>query len=429
MKRRQLLLQIGALSWSLPLLARPEDPSLVAVRVWPAQAYTRVTLESDKALQAKHFITAEAPERLVVDIEGLDLSPRLKELVAKTRPEDPNIAGVRIGQYQPRGGAHRLRPEALDRAAGLHAEAGRRLPAPPGAGPLPQGLLRRGPLAGADRGARARGRGRRAHRTRPTRLGPGAGRTRQARTGSASRGGQARTPDRCRARPRPWRRGPGRHRSQRPQGEGCGAGGGPRAARAPRAGAAPARADDPRRRLLRAAARARAQGAQGRRRPLRLHPRRRLSAAAGPRRLGVRAQRRRRHQRRSALDGAARERRRRGGRPEHRGGARHHGAAHPARHEHHRADQGQPEARQRRAGPARQGRQAAQAARRAGRVCGAEGARRALDPGRDRLHSNPEEEAKLRDPAYQRQLVEAMARGLLRYLGRRPALRRERPST
>jgi len=102
MRRRHLLLQIGALSWSLPLLARPDDPSLVAVRVWPAQAYTRVTLESDKALQARHFVTAEAPERLVVDIEGLDLSPRLKELVAKTLPDDPNIAGVRIGQYQPR---------------------------------------------------------------------------------------------------------------------------------------------------------------------------------------------------------------------------------------------------------------------------------------------------------------------------------------
>lgn len=103
--KRRLLLCIGALNWTLPLAgarARPEDPQLVAVRVWPAPAYTRVTLESDKALQAKHFVTAELPERLVVDIDGLDLSPRLKELVAKTLPDDPTIAGVRIGQYQPR---------------------------------------------------------------------------------------------------------------------------------------------------------------------------------------------------------------------------------------------------------------------------------------------------------------------------------------
>ncbi len=103
--RRLLLLKIGGLSWSLPLsgaLARPEDPQLVAVRVWPAEAYTRVTLESDKALQVRHFVTAEAPERLVVDIDGLELSARLRELVSKTLPEDPNIAGVRVGQFQPR---------------------------------------------------------------------------------------------------------------------------------------------------------------------------------------------------------------------------------------------------------------------------------------------------------------------------------------
>jgi len=42
--------------------------------------------------------------------------------------------------------------------------------------------------------------------------------------------------------------------------------------------------------------------------------------------------------------------------------------------------------------------------------------------------SNPEEERKLRDPDYQRRLVDAIARGLLRYLSRRPALRRTTPS-
>jgi N-acetylmuramoyl-L-alanine amidase len=102
MKRRQLIIGLGASTHVLTLQAKPFDPQLVAVRVWPAKAYTRITLESDKPLLAKHFLTQEGPERLVVDIEGLDLSPRLKELVAKTRPDDPNIAGVRVGQYQPR---------------------------------------------------------------------------------------------------------------------------------------------------------------------------------------------------------------------------------------------------------------------------------------------------------------------------------------
>ena len=38
--------------------------------------------------------------------------------------------------------------------------------------------------------------------------------------------------------------------------------------------------------------------------------------------------------------------------------------------------------------------------------------------------SNPEEEAKLRDPDYQRELVEALAKGIQRYLAKRPALKR-----
>jgi N-acetylmuramoyl-L-alanine amidase len=45
---------------------------------------------------------AEGPYRLVVDIDGLELSAQLKDLVGKVRPDDPYIAGVRVGQYQPR---------------------------------------------------------------------------------------------------------------------------------------------------------------------------------------------------------------------------------------------------------------------------------------------------------------------------------------
>jgi N-acetylmuramoyl-L-alanine amidase len=75
--------------------------SIVAVRVWPAADYTRVTIESDQALAAKHFMT-DNPPRLVVDIDQLELSPTLRELVGKVRPDDPYIGGVRVGQNQPR---------------------------------------------------------------------------------------------------------------------------------------------------------------------------------------------------------------------------------------------------------------------------------------------------------------------------------------
>jgi len=73
---------------------------ILAVRVWPADDYTRVTLENDTNLKTDHFIIKN-PERLVVDIEGIDLSPTLKELVAKIQPNDPYIKQVRVGQNRP----------------------------------------------------------------------------------------------------------------------------------------------------------------------------------------------------------------------------------------------------------------------------------------------------------------------------------------
>ena len=41
--------------------------------------------------------------------------------------------------------------------------------------------------------------------------------------------------------------------------------------------------------------------------------------------------------------------------------------------------------------------------------------------------SNPEEEEKLRDPEYQRQIVEALAAGIRRYFAKNPPLARQRP--
>src|SRR5439155_26599075 len=101
LSRRTALRAMG----SLALLLGPRElvfgASIVAVRVWPADDYTRVTIESDAALSAKHFM-AENPARLVIDVDGLELSPALRDLVGKVRYDDPYIAGVRVGQNQPR---------------------------------------------------------------------------------------------------------------------------------------------------------------------------------------------------------------------------------------------------------------------------------------------------------------------------------------
>ncbi|MEN9671638.1 MAG: hypothetical protein RL018_1915, partial [Pseudomonadota bacterium] len=73
---------------------------IVAVRVWPAVDYTRITIESDVALKTKQTFIKEPP-RLAVDIEGLELNPALRELVAKVKADDPFISGIRVGQSAP----------------------------------------------------------------------------------------------------------------------------------------------------------------------------------------------------------------------------------------------------------------------------------------------------------------------------------------
>ncbi len=99
--RRAALRAMGALALGLGARELAFGAAIVAVRVWPADEYTRVTIESDAALSQRHFI-AENPARLVIDVDGLELSPQLRELVGKVRSDDPFIAGVRVGQSQPR---------------------------------------------------------------------------------------------------------------------------------------------------------------------------------------------------------------------------------------------------------------------------------------------------------------------------------------
>lgn len=101
MRRRDALLGgAGVLALSLGPAQLAWGASIVAVRVWPAADYTRVTLESDTALQARQTYLS-SPPRLAVDIEGIVLNPALRELVAKVRADDPNIAGIRVGQFAP----------------------------------------------------------------------------------------------------------------------------------------------------------------------------------------------------------------------------------------------------------------------------------------------------------------------------------------
>ncbi len=98
---RRALLGAATTLLLLPVIPRIAMASrLLAVRTWPADEYTRVTLELDSELKAEHF-TLEAPHRMVVDITGLDMSPALNDLVRKVRTDDPYISSLRVAQNRP----------------------------------------------------------------------------------------------------------------------------------------------------------------------------------------------------------------------------------------------------------------------------------------------------------------------------------------
>ncbi len=73
---------------------------ILGVRIWPSEDYTRITLESDTPLPITQQILTN-PDRLVVDVQGLELNPTLKDLVAKVKPNDPYVSQIRVGQFQP----------------------------------------------------------------------------------------------------------------------------------------------------------------------------------------------------------------------------------------------------------------------------------------------------------------------------------------
>lgn len=101
--RRQLLRYAGA---SLILAVSPlagaaaRQPSVLAVRIWPAADYTRVTLEHEGQLKYTHFLV-ENPDRLVVDIEGVEFNSVLDSLARKVATDDPYIKLLRAGRFKP----------------------------------------------------------------------------------------------------------------------------------------------------------------------------------------------------------------------------------------------------------------------------------------------------------------------------------------
>ncbi len=87
----------------LLLLWLPNAQATIAIssaRVWPAQEYTRLTLESKQPIRYNLFIVKN-PERLVIDLEDVEPHGALDELAAKVGSDNPHIKSVRIARFKP----------------------------------------------------------------------------------------------------------------------------------------------------------------------------------------------------------------------------------------------------------------------------------------------------------------------------------------
>jgi N-acetylmuramoyl-L-alanine amidase len=73
---------------------------LSAVRLWPSPDYTRITLEAAEPVVYRYFLLNN-PDRLVVDLEGVEADAELNTLPARVNATDPYIASIRTGINRP----------------------------------------------------------------------------------------------------------------------------------------------------------------------------------------------------------------------------------------------------------------------------------------------------------------------------------------
>jgi N-acetylmuramoyl-L-alanine amidase len=70
-----------------------------SARLWPAQEYTRLILESTAPL-THQLLTMKNPNRLVLDLDDVELSGDLAQLGQHVQPGDPYIQSIRVAQFR-----------------------------------------------------------------------------------------------------------------------------------------------------------------------------------------------------------------------------------------------------------------------------------------------------------------------------------------
>src|SRR6516165_8047882 len=91
-------LLLPAAHWLLPPTS--SAATIASARLWPAQEYTRLIIESATAL-AFQWLIMKNPERLALDLEDVELSFELVQLPELVHPNDPYIQAIRVASFKP----------------------------------------------------------------------------------------------------------------------------------------------------------------------------------------------------------------------------------------------------------------------------------------------------------------------------------------
>ncbi len=100
LQRRRVCISVlaAALPWSRIELA--DAATITSARLWPAQEYTRLILESPSPI-AHQMLPMKNPERLVLDLDDVDLNGEIGQLGQRLQPSDPYIKAIRVARFKP----------------------------------------------------------------------------------------------------------------------------------------------------------------------------------------------------------------------------------------------------------------------------------------------------------------------------------------
>jgi N-acetylmuramoyl-L-alanine amidase len=79
---------------------RAAAATVASARMWPAQEYTRLILEAPVPM-AHQLLLMKNPNRIVIDLNDVELSPELAQLPQRVLPTDPYVRAIRVAVFRP----------------------------------------------------------------------------------------------------------------------------------------------------------------------------------------------------------------------------------------------------------------------------------------------------------------------------------------